>query len=426
MSSSVPRVTSVPSRHASGAAYARRLRGVLAALSLLGALLVTASTASAAVWPTDDPFYTAPVDIASRAPGEVIRSRTTRIRTAPGVQLPFKTYQVLYRTTDRQEKPIATVATIILPLSRPAKDRKLVSYQTAYDGLSPSCMPSYSLQTGKVALQGAETLLMMGILSRGWTIVTADYEGPDNAWLTGKTTARGVLDGIRAAENFQPAGLTDGAATDVGMMGYSGGGQATAWASELAASYAPELNIVGAAQGGVAADFGQVMKSMDGQLFAGIALAAFVGISQGYPEAEFDKYLNNKGRATLKYIKKKQSCIMDFALAYPFVKIRSLTTVPDLLSIPTIKAAADDLALGKSPPSMPMFMYHTVLDQMEAYPAMLKLVKKYCSEGVKVQFVTGYKEEHAMQAFSMPFKAQAWMADRFAHKPMITNCAKPA
>ena len=35
--------------------------------------------------------------------------------------------------------------------------------------------------------------------------------------------------------------------TPTGMLGYSGGSIATEWASELAPSYAPELNIIGAA-----------------------------------------------------------------------------------------------------------------------------------------------------------------------------------
>jgi hypothetical protein len=390
---------------------------------LLGLLGAAPAAQAGAVWPADDPFYTPPADLAALPNGSVIRSRKTRIKTGPAIQQPFKTYQVLYRSTDRLEKPIANVATIIMPLTSPKTGRKLISYQTAYDGLSPACMPSYSLASGKVALQAAETLIIDGALARGWTVVTADYEGPDNAWLTAKTTGRGVLDGIRAAENFEPVGL-DGAKTQVGMLGYSGGGQATAWASEMQPAYAPELNIVGATPGGVAANMGEVLKYMDGQLFAGIALAGLAGVSTGYPELDFDKYLNNKGRRTFKYMRKKQSCITDFALAYPFTKIRSLTTVPDLLSVPEFKAVADELSLGKVNPKHPMFMYHTVFDQMGGYKAMVSLVRKYCAEGTKVQFVTGYNEEHAMQAFSMPFKAQAWMADRFAGKPVATNCDK--
>ena len=422
MSPSVPSVSSRTRCGVPQAAAARRRGRLLISLLALLASACAPATAGAAIWPTDDPFYAAPADLATRAPGDVLRSRRTSIKMAPGIRMPFKAFQVLYRTNDRADQPIASVATIILPITRPATGRHLLSYQTAYDGLSPACMPSYSLQTGKVALQGAETLIMAQALSRGWTVVTSDYEGPDNAWLVRKTTARGVLDGVRAAQRFEPAGLDQGTATKVGMMGYSGGGQATIWASEIAKEYAPELNIVGASQGGVAADMGHAYRALDGQLFAGIGFAAIAGIAKGYPGLNLEQYLNNRGKAVIKRLRTKQSCITDFAFAFPFQKFRDLMTVRDLDAVPGFEAVRAENALGHGTPRSPMFMYQTVIDQMDGYKGMKAIAAKYCSEGTKVQFVTGYKEEHAMQSATMPFKAQSWLQDRFNGVPMVTNC----
>ncbi len=42
--------------------------------------------------------------------------------------------------------------------------------------------------------------------------------------------------------------------TPVGMVGYSGGSTATEFASELAHTYAPDLDIVGVAEGGIPVD----------------------------------------------------------------------------------------------------------------------------------------------------------------------------
>jgi len=41
-------------------------------------------------------------------------------------------------------------------------------------------------------------------------------------------------------------------ATDsqIGLLGYSGGASATVWATNMHESYAPELNVIGAAHGG--------------------------------------------------------------------------------------------------------------------------------------------------------------------------------
>ncbi|MFE5699151.1 MULTISPECIES: lipase family protein [Rhodococcus] len=46
------------------------------------------------------------------------------------------------------------------------------------------------------------------LLSRGWAVVTADYEGPESEFLAGPQAGYAVLDGIRAALQFGPSGLS--------------------------------------------------------------------------------------------------------------------------------------------------------------------------------------------------------------------------
>ncbi|MFJ2665246.1 lipase family protein [Nocardia fluminea] len=61
------------------------------------------------------------------------------------------------------------------------------------------------------------------------------------AYAVGPLGGRITLDGIRAAQNFDQAGLS-GASTRTAMWGYSGGAIPTANAAELQPEYAPELN----------------------------------------------------------------------------------------------------------------------------------------------------------------------------------------
>jgi hypothetical protein len=402
----------------------QRMLTLLVLLAAFVVLVALPGRALAALPPSQDPFYAAPANLATYANGAVIRSRPASLRTAPGLGFPYKAYQVAYRTTDRLNVPIVDVATIMLPSKHLANAQHLVSYQTAYDGLRESCQPSYSLQTGRVGLQGAETLLMNGLLSRGYTVVTADYEGPDNAWLVEQTTGHGVLDGIRAAENFAPDGLTGGASTQVGMMGYSGGGQATADASEMAASYAPELHIVGAAEGGIAADLGHALGALDGQLFAGIAFAALAGISTGYPDVDFNSYLNNHGRSVIRQLRGTYSCISDFAGTYAFQQTKSLLRVKSLQAIPGFTAIAAENSLGHAAPSMPIFLFQTQFDELGGIETAKALVRKYCAAGTSVQFSIGHEGEHAIEVFDMPFQAEAWLANRFNGNPLNSNCGR--
>jgi hypothetical protein len=424
MSCSVPAATSANyRRHRRNPV--RRGRLLLVALF---AFLCTPSTSFAELvaYPPADPWYAAPADLGSLPAGQIIRSRQVTLRTAPNLKLPFTTHQVLYRTTDRSGMPNATAATIIVPSKRPPTGRKLVSYQTAYDGLSPACQPSYTLRNGKVALQGAETFLITSLLNRGWTVVTADYEGPNNNWGVAETSARGVLDGIRATEAFAPAGLDEGVRTKVGMVGYSGGGNATAWANEYAPSYAPELNIVGAAQGGVGPNLERVVSALDGELFAGIAWAGIVGVTSGYPEVDLRDYLNKRGQQVYKELKSpRASCITDFVMRWPFQEFRSLLKGDQLglLRSPPMRAIAAENSLGRFTPKAPMLWYQTYFDQMNGYWLARDVARKYCGEGVKVQFFTSRTEEHAMQAFSMPFKAYDWISERFQEAPVRDTCA---
>ncbi len=75
--------------------------------------------------------------------------------------------------------------------------------------------------------------------------------------------ARFVLDGVRAAVAFEPAGLD--AATPVGLWGYSGGGQVTLFAAEQQPTYAPEFNVVAVVAGGDLTSSPQTQMFEDGQ-----------------------------------------------------------------------------------------------------------------------------------------------------------------
>lgn len=90
------------------------------------------------------------------------------------------------------------------------------------------------------------------LMSIGWVVTVADHEGPNSAFIAGRLSGRAILDSIRATKAFTTINL-DPAVKTV-MWGYSGGASAIGWAAALHSSYAPELNIVGAAHGGTPAN----------------------------------------------------------------------------------------------------------------------------------------------------------------------------
>lgn len=349
------------------------------------------------------------------SPGTVVQARQLTLSGSWGKPLPNAAYQLRYSTTDASGNPTETIATVILPTVSTRGPRKLVAYQMAYDGLSEDCRPSVGLADGK-APEGS----LMKALDRGWVVVTADYEGPGDAWVAGRMAGHAVLDAVRAAERFRPAGLP-GARTQVALMGYSGGGQATAWANELAATYAPELRIVGAAQGGVPANPAMLAESLDGSVYAGVMFAAIAGLSAGYPEADIPSMLNGKGKALMTKLH-AQGCIINFALSYPFQRLRSITVSRDFLATPTVQRILRHNTLGDAPPATPTFMYHAVDDHLLAVEGTRALARAYCKAGVPLLWKTGIGDHIGlpMLAGSQPLD---YIADRLAGKPAPTNCA---
>ena len=266
------------------AAPARRLAGALVALA---ALCVAVPAAQARVpAPDDDPFYAVPGNVGTLADGAIIASRSITA-TAMSVPMPAKAWQVLYKTVDNTGTPTATVTTIMVPDARwtGAGPRPVVSYQTAEDGAGTKCAPSYAIRGGLAAASNssAETLLMLQALQRGWTVVAPDYEGPRSMFLGAEGEARGVLDGLRAARAFAPAGIDPSA--PLGLWGYSGGGFASSVAAQMQPRHAPELKLSGVALGGVVADLRATIHAFSGSAVGGAL------ITRTDPRGEDDGYL---------------------------------------------------------------------------------------------------------------------------------------
>ena len=148
---------------------------VLAAtLAVTGAGPVLAQPASAAA-SSAHTFYTPPSDLASLAPGAVIRSRTVGV-PAYGIPLPVQAWQLVYRSNNTEGTAIAATTTVIIPPGKPAGPRPLISYQAIINALDPECSPSRTLPSGGLE----EIFMLLWPLLRGWAVSVPDHAGPDS------------------------------------------------------------------------------------------------------------------------------------------------------------------------------------------------------------------------------------------------------
>jgi hypothetical protein len=362
--------------------------------------------------PAQDPFYVPPAGFETATPGSILRTRSVTV-TGLGIPIPVRSTQMLVRSTDAHGRPVAVVSTLMVPLIPYLGARPLLSYQPATDSLGDQCNPSYTLRTGT---EKELPLLAMG-LTNGWAVVVTDYQGPRNAFGAGHMAGHATLDGIRAAERLPGTGLT-GTGTPVGIWGYSGGALASGWASELQPSYAPELNVKGVAAGGIPADLEPAARVLDGSLFSGLLLAASLGLSREYPEVL--TLLNDRGRALAQ--EAGDLCLAELTARYPLRRLSEFTTPPDPLGHPVVQTVLDDNKMGGDAPTAPVYIYHSVLDELIPYAVATEVQQAWCDGGTRVQFHTDVLSEHNILAVTGAPAAVAYLGARFAGAPAPSNC----
>ncbi|MFC7404126.1 lipase family protein [Georgenia alba] len=134
------------------------------------------------------------------------------------------------------------------------------------------------------------------LLEDGYAVVASDYPGLGLAgpayYMAGEPNARASLDVVRAARSLPRLRLGD----EVSMYGWSQGGQTTLWATQIARTYAPELDIRGSAMIGPATHIRDLTaRSMTYDEFAGYVISTLPGIKAAYPELDYADFLTVEG-----------------------------------------------------------------------------------------------------------------------------------
>ena len=355
--------------------------------------------------PAADLFYRQPEDLDALRPGEVLDARPVEVRVFRR-QIKADAWQVKFRSTDSRGAAVSGVTTVMIP-RRPFKGsvRPLLSYQCAIDSLGATGDPSYTLRHGN-----GELPLMVRVLRRGWAVVTTDHNGPEHAFGALPLVARFVLDGIRAAIVFEPAGFD--AATPIGLWGYSGGAQATLFAAEQQPAYAPELNLVGAAAGAAGVDvISSPQMFEDGNLLSGIPFGAVIGVSRGFPNVDLLAVLTPQGHALVAAA--ADMTVEQLITSFPFIRVSDYVTVPSVLDIPGMHAALEACRLGQATPPTAMHLYHAVHDKYPPIADVDKLVEKYRREGVNVTYRRFRFGGHVIVTFAGVPGALRFLSERF-------------
>jgi dienelactone hydrolase len=346
------------------------------------------------------------------APGELIRTEPMHAYVAPGVRLRANAWRILYRSTGAVGEPTAVSGTLLLPVGRRArKPLPLIAYAIGTHGIGDHAAPSRLLSTGR----DWEAGLMALVLARGCAVVITDYQGlgtaGDHAYMVGRALGRNVLDAIRAARHAAPAELPD--TGPAGIMGYSEGGTAAAWAAQLQPSYAPELELAGVAAGAAAADVELAGPTLDGSFFSFFVVYGAIGYAAAYPELVLEPYLVGDAAQTIDALRRTN--ILQAAVRGPrFARAGDLTS-PNVLELPSWRKRLRENRLGTLAPQAPVLLHHARHDQIVAFEHSEQLLEDWTALGVDVSLrITRGGFDHISGAVAGGPVALDWLGKRFA------------
>lgn len=380
------------------------------------------------VVPTKDPFYEPPTGFHHAAPGTVLRSRDVELAFLGLIPQKFTATQLLYRTTDLNGQPQATVTTVVAPTERsPHKPTPIVSYQCAIDAIAGRCFPSYALRRGARAigaLAQLEFFLIAAALAEGWAVSVPDHEGPNGTWGAPYEPGYHILDGIRAALNYEALNLSSEA--PVGLWGYSGGGLASAWAAEVHGDYAPELNVVGAVLGSPVADLGHAFRRLNGSIYSGLPAMVVAGLSHVYPDLDrvIQEHATDTGKAMLLRVEKMTTA--HAVLRWVRMDMGKLVDAPleQILDTPEVQHVFDSIRLGTTVPTPPVLIVQAVHDKIVSVDDIDELTETYRSGGASVTYHRDMFSEHMLlHPMSSPM-ALRWLTDRFNGKPLSEHIVR--
>jgi hypothetical protein len=188
-----------------------------------------------------------------------------------------------------------------------------------------------------------------------------------------------VLDAIRGMRKLMPGEF---ATSKFAMAGYSGGAIATRAAAVLMNSYAPELSssAVGAALGGVPADYRMLAKTMNANLATGVFMAAIFGIAREHPEI-----LASMNNLALQVVTSplRNSCMNLTALPGAFLPpIDVAANIADPLHSAVAQEVFRETDISDLKSAVPLYVYNGAQDFWIPAAGVQELYRQQCAMGV--------------------------------------------
>jgi hypothetical protein len=365
----------------------------------------TAETPKVAVLDADDPgFYQVPDPIPAGHHGDLIR-----VQPVPGAPQGTTWKRIMYLSETVAGEPTVVTGILTLPDATPPADGwPLFAHAHGSTGIADDCAPSISLTAdGSRALE--ITLLSGWVPERQIAIVSTDYEGLGgpgrHPMLIGVSEGRSVLDSILAARQVPGTTFED----RVGIIGYSQGGHAAAWANQIAPEWTPDLDIVGVLAGAPATELFDLVD-VQGE---GAALLLVGALAATDPALDPATALTDAGLAALDQL--DRSCDATVAETAPLTKVDVTTTEPWASAIRANEP-------GASAGAAPVLIVHSAVDANVPIAGSEHYQDRVCAAGGLVERRVLPDGTHVVAAVSAYDQGITWIRELAAGQQPTSTC----
>ncbi|XRQ12525.1 lipase family protein [Actinomadura welshii] len=420
--------------------------GAMVGVPVAGASAAAASPTAAPAAPpagcdaTDADIYAAPPAAVQGDPGDLLACRPVKLTNIPG-DVPMRAWKVRYVSTDVKGARNVVTGTVAIPDAPWTGDgsRPTVAFNPGTLGSGPQCAFSRQLAGEYVDMYEGANLNLF--LRAGHAIAATDgvgyLDGQVHTYMVGANAGHALLDIVRASRRIPGGTLQAGG--DVGISGYSEGGAAALWAAQLAASYAPELDVVGTAAGGVPGDLKVTAEQLNGSLFAGFLADALVGLNAAYPEMPFTELMNDRGARAIEDV--RSHCLFGTLAVFLGARVEDFSTagltLEQIYGIEGPGGATwgeivdrQRLGVGIGTPAsdarykigFPVFQYRGWFEEIIPHETEDATRERYCAAGIDTTWKNTYPAEHLTTDWAAARDVTDFLADRFAGKPAEGNC----
>ncbi|MET8153329.1 lipase family protein [Actinoplanes sp. NPDC049668] len=340
--------------------------------------------------------------VAAPVPGTVLSST---VATLPPELAPHGTARrIEYVSTDLTGAAVTVTGLVITPRR---KALRTVAWGHGTTGLADQCAPSDHQDVFWPEARAA----VAELLKRGWTVAAADYPGlgtpAAHPYLIGGTTARSMIDSVKAARNLDST-LT----TQYAVDGHSQGGQGALFAGQLAPAYDGVLELRGVAAIAPVSNVDLLAPVIPGTPGQGYLVMALYGLNAVEPGFNPSTVLAQPAQQRIPVL--RTGCLNEILAAYAPLTARQLLN-GGALPPPVVRKLAQYDNPAQSAPSAPILIVQGTADEAVPYDITAgPLLNQLRAYDQPVRFVPLEGETHDGAVFASTTLVADWIATRFA------------